>query len=104
MQNRIDADVIVETPFVLPDDDVRIFADNNGVLPVPVARVPESATMLDILVQTGISPSKNEARRIWPAVAKKHGIDGESTRVPDGFTLLTIGKPRHSLGIWKPTT
>lgn len=45
------------------------------------APLPENWTMLDILVNTGVFPSKN--------IARKNGFKPE---IPKGFTLFRIGK------------
>jgi hypothetical protein len=55
--------------------------------------LPAEADMLDVLVQAGIFPSRNQARKNWK---------GEIT-IQDGFQDFKASKGHVHIAIWKPT-
>lgn len=86
---QIDKNFIVQNGNVLDGDKEALFGDE------PVEFIPPSTTMFDILVVSGIFPSKSQARKNWTRT-------GET--IPDGFSSFErIGKLKHRIHIWNPT-
>ena len=82
---------IVDNPFRVGDEHELFFqcpAEDVTVL-------PETATMLDVLVQTGVFSSKTQARKDpkW----------GKNLEIPEGFTHWDkLGKRRNIVSLFRP--
>lgn len=80
-------DFIVETP-LFEEDDIRLFGLTDP------KRLPESATMFDVLVAAGIFKSKGDARKNWK---------GDSA-IPSGLSSFEVGKMKKEIWILKVTS
>jgi hypothetical protein len=85
--NYIEVNFIVNNEFATPKFDAKSF----GLEPFEL--IDSSATMIEVLVQAGIFPSKNQARSNW-----KRGVE-----IPHGCSeWLDIGKAKSCIYIFKP--
>tara|TARA_R100000808_G_C2151839_1_gene161009 strand:- start:2662 stop:2970 length:309 start_codon:yes stop_codon:yes gene_type:complete len=80
------------------DNDFRVGDEHELFFQCPaedVTVLPETATMLDVLVQVGIFKSKSQARKDpkW----------GKNLEIPQGFTHFPkLGKKRRDVAILRP--
>ena len=98
----IEANVIIKTEFIQPDDKDLIFSGE------PCLEF-DKADLAEILVQSGIFISKGQARKTghiqWLNDAgewdKKTPV--KSAEIPPGFSEFISGKLRHRVMIWNPS-
>lgn len=99
----IDANIIIDNEFVQAGDQELIFQDE------PVTVLPGNASILDVLVASGISKSKGQARKTahleWVgddnSFEKK--VPSIETVLRPGFSEFRSGKLNHMVTIWNPT-
>lgn len=75
----------------------RVFSKRETPEEVPAYRLPAGAKLVDVMVDSGVAPSKNEARRLLQQGGVK--LDGETVKADRALdlpkeTLLQVGK-RH---------
>jgi hypothetical protein len=58
--------------------------------------LPAGTSMLDVLVECGIFPSKGQAR--------KNGWKDDKSIIPDGFSEVVVGKKKHCITILNPSS
>lgn len=84
----VDRNFLIQTEFLDPRDGPLFFGEE------PTEEKAASTTMLDLLVETGIFPSKG--------AAKKNGWK-DRQQIPDGFSEFEIGKLNHRITVFKPS-
>jgi len=88
LSKMVDRNFVIDNSF-LTVRDIELFFGREDVTVLPA-----TASMLDILVETGIFQSKGAAR--------KNGWENKQA-IPLGFSEFEIGKLKHCITILKPS-
>lgn len=83
MKSQFDKNFIVNKEGFVGDEQA-LFFDNE-----PIEFVPNTWTMIDLLVHVGLFPSKGQARKNWK----------QETEIPEGFSQFVVGKLKNKITI-----
>lgn len=92
----MEANIIINNECVWHSDPVTLFGPD-----CTVTFIRESSDMLDVLVEANLFSSRSQARKNWPQISKRLGLN-DWKEIPKGWTDFgKVGKMTE-LCIWNP--